>query len=164
MGFVTPDFGTIFWMVISFAVVLFILRKFAWRPILNALKTREYSISDALNAAEIARQQVAELKAGNEVILIEARKEKNLIIQEAHDMKEKILAEAREQARMEMSKSVAAARSQIELEKNAMLNEMKKQLADLSVVIAEQVIRRELESRTRQEQLIDSLLDDLKLN
>ena len=95
MGFVTPDYGTIFWMLIIFGIVLFILKKFAWGPILKALKDRELSIAEALNSAEKARKDVAGLKASNDQIIAEARREKEIILKEARDIKDKIIAEAK---------------------------------------------------------------------
>jgi F-type H+-transporting ATPase subunit b len=163
MGFVTPDYGTIFWMVIIFGVVLFILKKFAWGPILKALKEREKSIADALNSAEKARKDVAGLKASNDQIITEARKEKDLILKEARDIKDKIVAEARNQANAEAQKSIDFARQQINAEKTAAINDIKKQVAELSVMIAEKVIRKELENPKDQEILVEDLLKDLKL-
>ncbi len=163
MGFVTPDYGTIFWMLIIFGIVLFILKKFAWVPILKALKDREKSISDALNTAEKARKEVAGLKAGNDRIIAEARKEKDLILKEARDIKDKIVADAKIQANTEAQKSIEYARQQINDEKISAINDIKKQVAELSVLIAEKVIRKQLENPKDQEILMQDLLKDLKL-
>lgn len=163
MGFVTPDYGTIFWMLIIFGIVLFILKKFAWGPILNALKDREKSISDALNTAEKARKEVAGLKASNDQIIAEARREKEVILKEARDIKDKIIAEAKNQANAEAQKSIDYARQQINAEKAAAINDIKKQVAELSVMIAEKVIKKELEKPKDQEILVEDLLKDLKL-
>lgn len=163
MGFVTPDYGTIFWMLIIFGIVLYILKKFAWGPILKALKDRESSISDALNSAEKARKEVAGLKASNDQIIAEARKEKDQILKEARDIKDKIVAEAKTQANVEAHKSIENAKMQIESEKMAAITEIKKQVAELSVSIAEIVIRKQLENPKDQEKLVEDLLKDLKL-
>lgn len=163
MGFVTPDYGTIFWMLIIFGIVLFILKKFAWAPILKALKDRERSISDALKSAEKARKDVAGLKASNDQIIAEARREKDLILKEARDIKDKIIADAKIQANAETQKSIEYARQQIISEKTAAINEIKEQVAELSVMIAEKVIRKELENPGNQEILIKDLIKDLKL-
>jgi len=163
MGFVTPDYGTIFWMLIIFGIVLFILKKFAWGPILKALKDRERSISDALNSAEKARKEVAGLKASNDQIIAEARKEKDIILKEARDIKDKIIAEARVQANAEAQKGIEIARQQIIAEKDAAINDIKKQVAELSVMIAEKVIKKELENPKDQDILVKDLLKDLKL-
>ena len=163
MGFVTPDYGTIFWMLIIFGIVLFILKKFAWGPILKALNDREQSISDALNSADIARKEVAGLKASNEKIISEARREKDIILKEARDIKDKIVAEAKTQANAESLKSIEFAKQQINAEKIAAINDIKKQVAELSVMIAEKVIRKELENPEDQEKLVEDLLKDMKL-
>mgnify|MGYP001766910520 CR=1 FL=1 len=164
MGLVTPNPGTIFWMLIIFSIALFILRKFAWKPILNALKDREQSISSALNSAEEAKKEVANLKADNERIIIEAKQEKNIILKEAREMKDKIVAEAREKAAAEAAKSVELAKQQIQAEKDAAINDLKKQVAELSVMIAEKVIRKELNNKTEQEKMVNGLVDEIKLN
>jgi F-type H+-transporting ATPase subunit b len=164
MGLVTPNPGTLFWMLLIFGIVLYILRKFAWKPILNALKDREESIAKALNSAEDAKKEVAGLKADNEKIIAEARQEKSIILKEARDMKDKIIAEAKEKAMQEAAKSIVLAKQQIEAEKTAAINDIKKQVAELSVMIAEKVIRKELSNKSEQEKMVDGLIDDIKLN
>jgi F-type H+-transporting ATPase subunit b len=163
MGFVTPDYGTIFWMLIIFGIVLYILKKFAWGPILKALKDREKSISDALNSAEKARKEVAGLKASNDQIIAEARREKDIILKEARDIKDKIVADAKNQANAEAQKSIEFAKQQINAEKTAAINDIKIQVAELSVMIAEKVIKKQLENTKDQEKLVEDLLKDLKL-
>jgi len=163
MGFVTPDYGTIFWMLIIFGIVLFILKKFAWGPILKALKDRELSIAEALNSAEKARKDVAGLKASNDQIIAEARREKEIILKEARDIKDKIIAEAKNLANVEGQKSIESAKQQINAEKDAAINDIKIQVAELSVMIAEKVIRKQLENPKDQEKLIEVLLKDMKL-
>lgn len=164
MGLVTPNPGTIFWMVIIFGVVLFILRKFAWAPILSMLKERESSIEKALNSADLARKEVEGIKADNEKIINEARKEKDIILKEAKEIKENLVAEAKEKAIQEAQKSIEEARRQIENEKTAAIDEIKNQVAELSVMIAEKIIQKELQNKKAQEEMIDGMLDDLKLN
>lgn len=163
MGFVTPDYGTLFWMVIIFGILLFILKKFAWKPILKSLNDRENSIADALSAADKAREEMKGLKAGQEKVMAETRAEKEKILKEAREIKDKFLAEAKEQANAEGQKIVEAARRQVEAEKKAAINEIKKQVAELSVQIAEKVIQKELKDKTTQENMVKGLLDDLKL-
>ncbi len=164
MGLVMPNPGTIIWMLIIFGVVLFILKKFAWKPILNALKEREESIATALNSAEEAKKEVAGLKADNEKIIIEARREKDAILKEAKELKEKIIAEAKEKAGLETQKSIDQARLQIQAEKNSAINDIKKQVAELSIMIAEKVIKKQLAGKGEQEKMVDGLIDDIKLN
>ncbi|MGQ7869040.1 F0F1 ATP synthase subunit B [Sunxiuqinia sp. sy24] len=163
MGFVTPDYGTLFWMTIIFGILLIIMKKFAWKPILNGLKERETSIADALASADKAREEVEHLKADHEKIIAEARKEKEIILKEARDLKDKLLTEAKKQASSEGQKIVANARQQVQNEKDAAINEIKKQVADLSVLIAEKVIQKELKDKQTQETLVQDLLKDLKL-
>jgi F-type H+-transporting ATPase subunit b len=164
MGLVTPNPGTLFWMIIIFGIVLYILRKFAWKPILNALKDREESIANALNLAEEAKREVANLKADNDKIIAEARQEKNVILKEAKEMKDKIIVEAKEKTIQETTRSIELAQRQIQSEKDAAINDLKKQVAELSVMIAEKVLKKELTSKSEQEKMVDGLVDDIKLN
>jgi F-type H+-transporting ATPase subunit b len=164
MGLVTPNPGTLFWMVIIFGIVLFILGKFAWKPILKMLKDREESIANALASADKAREEVAGLKADNEKIMREARHEKEEILKEAREIKDKIVAEAKEKANLEAQKSVEQARLQIESEKMAAISEIKKQVAELSVKIAEKLIKKELSNPAEQDRIVNGQLDDFKLN
>lgn len=163
MELVTPGIGLLFWMAISFTIVFLILKKFAWKPIINALKDREDSIAEALNSAQKARKDVEGLKADNEKIIAEARREKDLILKEARDIKEKIVAEAKAQANAEAQKSIETARMVIQNEKIAAINEIKQQVAELSVSIAEKVLQKELKDKKEQEALVDNLLKDVKL-
>lgn len=164
MGLVSPNPGTIFWMVIVFGIVMLILKKFAWKPILYALKERENSIASALMSAENARKEVASLKADHEAIRLEAQREKEQILKDARDIKEKIIADAREKAQSEAQKAIEQAREQIQLEKVAAINDIRKQVVDLSVNIAEKVIRQKISSSAEQEKMIDLMLKDLTLN
>ena len=161
MGLVMPNPGTIIWMIIIFVIVLLILKNFSWKPILNAFKE---SIASALNSAEEAKKEVAGLKADNEKIIAEARLEKDAILKEAKELKEKIVAEAKEKAGQEAQKTIDQARQQIEAEKTAAINDIKKQVAELSVMIAEKVIKKQLDGKGEQEKMVDGLIDDIKLN
>jgi F-type H+-transporting ATPase subunit b len=163
MGFITPDYGTLFWMLIVFGIVLFILKKFAWKPILSALKDRENSIANALSSADKAREEVKDLKADHEKIIAEAKREKGAILKEAKEVKDKLLVEAKEQAASDGQKIIEAARQQIEIEKNAAISEMKKQIVNLSVLVAEKIIQKELKNKDTQEGMVEDLLKDLKL-
>lgn len=163
MELVTPGVGLLFWMVVSFTIVFLILKKFAFKPIVNALKDREETIEKALNAADTARKEVEGLKANNDKIIAEARKEKDVILKEARELKEKILIEAKTQANAEAQKSIESARQVIENEKLAAVSEIKKQMTELSISIAEKVIRQELKDKKEQEALVDNLLKDVKL-
>jgi len=164
MGLVSPNPGTIFWMVIIFGLVLFILRKFAWKPILNVLKEREESIANALNSAEEAKKEVAGLLADNEKIIAEARRERDIIMKEAIELKDKIIAEAKERAGQEAQKSIDIARQQIMAEKIEAISDIKKQVAGLSVMIAEKLLKKELANNTEHKKMLEGLVDEIKLN
>ncbi len=164
MSLVTPDLGTFFWMMIIFGIVFFVLRRFAWNPILNALKERENSITEALNSASLARRQIEGLKADQETVRAESVREKERILAEAREIKEKIIAEGKEKAQQENSRLMEHFREQIENEKVIALNDIKQQVVDLSIKIAEKILTEKMESTPRQEKLIQSQLQEFKLN
>ena len=164
MGLVTPDYGTVFWMVLAFSLVLYILARFAWKPIMKSLKQREESIDEALKAADLAREEMARLKADHEVIMQEARSERDQLIAEARQIREKMIDQAREEASKEARKVMESARNQLANEKLMAVSEIKKQVAELSVSIAEKLIRHELSKSDQQERLIQDMLNDLNLN
>jgi len=164
MQLINPGFGLIFWMTLIFLIVLFILKKYAWKPILESLKEREDSIENALRAAEEAKKEMAQLKAKNEELLKEAREEKDALLAEARKMKEKIIAEAREKANKEAKSIVEAAREQIEMEKQATLSEIKNIIATYSIEIAEKVLREELSDKKKQQSYVAKLLKEIQLN
>ncbi|MGQ1910687.1 F0F1 ATP synthase subunit B [Marinifilum sp. RC60d5] len=164
MGLVTPELGTFIWMFFSFLVVLLILAKYAWKPILNALKEREDSIEDALNSAERAKEEMAKLQADNEKILQEARKEREAMLKEAKEMGAKLVNEAKQKATIEADKVIESARINIEGEKAAALGEIKAQVANLSVDIAEKVLRQQFADDQQQKDYFKKLMDEVKLN
>ncbi|MCD6333587.1 MAG: F0F1 ATP synthase subunit B [Bacteroidales bacterium] len=164
MGLVTPDYGTIFWMVLAFGLVFMLLKKFAWKPILNSLKNREQSIREALEAADVARGEMAKLQADNELVLQQARKERDALLDEAREMRESMIEEARDKAALEAEKVVLKARKQIENEKLSALSDIRKQISELSIQIAEKVLRKELSNAADHESLIQEMLKDIKLN
>lgn len=164
MELVKPDFGLIFWMTVSFLIVVFILKKFAWKPILTALKERESSIEEALNAAKRAKEEVANMKAENERVLREARNERDILLKEARETKDAIINEARVRAQTEGDRLIMIARESIQNEKMAAISELKNQVAQLSIEIAEKVIRQELSGDEKQKALVNQLLKDVKLN
>jgi F-type H+-transporting ATPase subunit b len=164
MELVKPEFGLVFWMTVSFLIVVFILRKFAWGPILSSLKERETSIEDALNAAKKAKDEVANMKAENEQLLKQARNERDMMLKEARDTKDAIVNEARAKAQTEADRMISSAREAIQNEKMAAITELKNQVATLSIEIAEKVIRQQLASDDKQKALVNDLLKDVKLN
>lgn len=164
MDLVTPGIGLIFWTVIIFGILLFLLKKYAWKPITNAVKTREESIRSALKAADTAKEEMQQLQADNEKILKEARGERDALMKEARDVKETIISEAKQKAEAEAKKLIKNARQSIENEKASAISEIKKQVAKLSVEIAETILREELKEDKKRSELVGKLLDDIKLN
>ena len=164
MELVTPELGLLFWMLLSFAIVLYLLKKFAWKPILKALRDREENIQKALDSAELAREQMKQLKADNEIIMQEAREERDFLLQDAREVKEKMIAEAKEQANQEAQKIVKAARIKIRNEKAAAIEDIKNQVAALSIEMTEKILKQKLEDRKEQKELIKKLLDEIELN
>ena len=161
MDLITPEFGLFFWQTIVFLVLIFVMAKFAWKPILGAVNKREESINDALASAEEARKEMQNLKADNEQLLKEARADRDAILKEAREIKEKIITEATEDAQKKADRIVAQAQENIKLEKQAAMTELKNHVATLSIEIAEKVIRKELSSDEKQHQMIDKMLGDV---
>jgi len=164
MGLVTPGIGLIIWMTIAFLVVWIGLGKFAWPAILETIKEREESIANALKSAEKAKEDMAQLQSDNEKILKQAREERDVILKEGKEMREKMIADAKGQAQGEADKIVASARESIATEKLAAMAEIKNHVASLSVDIAEKILKSELSNADKQKQLVNTLLDDIKLN
>ncbi|MCH2197268.1 MAG: F0F1 ATP synthase subunit B [Flavobacteriales bacterium] len=160
----SPSLGTMVWASIAFIIVLIILRRAAWGPILKGLKEREESIAESLNEAEKARQDIADLKSDNEKLLQEARVERDNILKEARELKDSMIADAKNQAKEEAEKMVNSAREAIETEKAAALADLKEHVAMLSLEIAEKVVRQSLSSDDSQKALVDKLLQETDLN
>lgn len=161
---VSPGIGLIFWMLLSFSILLFILGKFAWKPILKMIKEREESIAKALQAAEEARKEMQRLQANNEQIIAEARKQADQIIKEAREMKDKIIAEAKQTASQEADKIIKNAEIIIENEKNQAMKEIRNQVVEFSVLVAEKVLRKELSNEYKQKEFIEQLLNEINPN
>ncbi|MES2559697.1 MAG: F0F1 ATP synthase subunit B [Bacteroidota bacterium] len=164
MDLVTPSIGLVFWSTISFLVLFFLLTKFAWKPITAALQEREDSIDEALKAAENARKQMEKLTADNEKLLNQARAERDAMLKDANDMKESIIAQAKKSAVEEGNKMIANAKASIEQEKVAAMNELKTQVALLSVDMAEKILRTKMEDRAQQEAYVNENLKSISLN
>ena len=158
------SYGLFFWQLIILLIVIFILGKFAWKPIVNALEEREKGISDALASAEKAKLEMARLTNENEQLLKEAREERDLILKEAKELKDKIVAEAKESAQTEGAKLIENAKREIEDQKLKALAEVKNQVSALSLDIARKVLTKEFEDQGKQEALVSDLLKDVKLN
>ena len=164
MDLVTPDLGLLFWTGIVFCSLLFLLAKFAWKPILNSLEERESGINNALEAADNARKEMQNLQSDNEQLVKEAREERDAMLKEAREIKEKMISEAKEEAKGVATTLIENAQASIEQEKQAALAEIKKSVADLSIGIAESVIKRELASKEDQLQLVEGILKEVTLN
>ena len=164
MDLVTPGIGLIFWTTLIFFLLLILLRIFAWKPILNAVKNRESSIKSALESAEKAKEEMKKLLVKNEQILKDAKIERDLMLRDAKLAREKVINEAKEKASQEASKLLALARQNIQNEKESAINEIKLQVANLSVAIAEKILREKLSGDKNQNDLINKLIDDIELN
>lgn len=164
MELVNPGIGLVFWMTVSFAILLWILAKYAWKPIMKALKERESSIDEALNAAKNAKKEMEELKFSNEELLKEAKEERDEILRTARQMKDTIIQEARNKAKEESRKIVDSAKDSIHYEKMAAVTELKNQIGKLSIEIAEKLLREELSGTNKQKELLNKLIDDISFN
>ncbi|MCB0772632.1 MAG: F0F1 ATP synthase subunit B [Flavobacteriales bacterium] len=160
---VEPAFGLIFWMTLSFGVAFFLLAKFAWKPILNALHERERSIEDAIGEARKAREEVAAMKAGNEELLQQARNERDQLLKEAREIRDREIAGAKDRAKAEADAILARAREDIRNEKNAAITEMKNLVGELSIEVAERILREKLSDKAAQEALLEKVLKESDL-
>ena len=164
MQLINPGLGIIFWMTLTFGIVVFILGKYAWPSILKGLKEREQSIQESLDAAKDAQEQMQRLKADNEKLLQEAKEERAAILADARKIKEKILEEAKEKATQQADHIVAQAKERIDHEKKAALTEIKNTIAEYSIEIAEKILREELKDKNKQKELVAKLLKETSLN
>ncbi len=164
MELVSPGIGLIFWMTLSFGIVLFILGKFAWKPILKSLHEREDSIDEALNTANKAREDMKQLKFDNEALLKEAKGERDAILHDARDIKDTIIEESKIKANEEANRIIEAAKEAIQHEKLAAITDLKNQVATLSIEIAEKILKEELSDDKRQEEYVQKLIDEVEIN
>lgn len=164
MSLINPGFGLVIWMTIAMLVVLFVLKKFAWKPIMQALKEREDSIESSLRAAEKAHEEMKDLKLDNEALLKEAKNERDAILREARKIKETIIEEAKGKASEEANNIVESAKERIQHEKSAAIVEIKNLIADQAITIAEKVLREELKDKSKQKDYIKVLLKETNLN
>jgi F-type H+-transporting ATPase subunit b len=164
MNLITPEFGLIFWQTLIFLLVLFVLGKFAWKPILDALKAREASIEEALQSAEKAREEMANLQAGNEKLIAEAKEERDKMLKDAARMAEDLREQARQESKAIGDKMIEEARLTIESEKNDAINQIRDQVAELSLQITEKLLKKNLQDDKSQQALIKGYMKDIKLN
>lgn len=158
------SFGLFFWQALILIALIFLLRKFAWKPILEALNSREEGIKNALESAEKARMEMDSLKSDNKKLMQEARQERDELMKDARQIKEKMIAEASGEAEEKANMMIEKAQAAIKSEKQSALAEIKAQMAELSIEIAEKVVKKELDNKDKQMQLVDSMLKDVKLN
>lgn len=164
MDLLTPGVGLIFWQTVVFVLLVFLLAKLAWKPIISSLKEREASIQNALDTAEKARLEMAQLKSDNEKLLNEARQERDRILREARDVANRLKDEAQVEAKKGADKIIEDARAAINIEKQAALKDVKVQVALFSLEIAEKLMKKNLSADKSQKELVESYLKDLKIN
>ena len=158
------ELGLFFWQILIFVGLIFLLKKFAWKPILDAVNDREEGIKNALLSAENARKEMQNLQADNQRILQEARLERDTMLKEAREMREKMIAESKDDAQAQGLKMIEQAKAAIEGEKNAAMAELKLQVSTMSIQIAEKLLRDELSNKEAQSKLVEKMLGDVKLN
>ncbi|MBI2274885.1 MAG: F0F1 ATP synthase subunit B [Bacteroidetes bacterium] len=161
---VLPDIGLVFWSTIAFIVLFFVLRAFAWKPILKAITDREQGIEDALLKADKMKAEMAALKNENEAMMAQAREERAVMIKEAKEHSAKMISEAKDKAKAEYDRIVADAQLAITQQKNAALTDVKNQVGALVIEVSEKVLRRELSNKAEQEKYINDLAEVVKLN
>ncbi len=164
MDLLKPGLGLVFWTLIAFFIVLIILKKFAWKPILSSLKERETTIADSLATAQKVKAEMALLKNENEAMMAKAREERGLMIKEAKEATDKMISDAKDKARREYDRIVADAQLAINQQKNAALIDVKNQVGKLVIEVSEKVLRRELSQKQQQEAYIKELAESVKLN
>lgn len=156
--------GLFFWQAILFIALILLLKKFAWKPILDSVNEREEGIKNALDSAEKAKLEMQNLQADNQKLLKEAREERESMLKEARDIKNKMIEDAKGEAQSQANKMIAQAQAAIEGEKKAAIADLKTQVANLSIEIAEKVVREELSNKDKQIKLVESMLGEAKLN
>lgn len=164
MELVNVGIGLIFWMTLAFLLLVFILRKFAWKPIMGALKEREDSIENALHMADKAREEMAQLQANNEQLLREAREERDAMLKETRQLRDNIIEEAKQKANAEYNRILDSARENIQFEKMAAITELKNEVASLSLQFAEKLLREELSDKAKHEEYIRKHINEIKFN
>lgn len=164
MDLIKPEIGLIFWTSVSFFILLFILGKYAWKPILKAVSDREHSIESALSKAEAVKEEMNRLTTENESMLKQARAERDAILAEATKVKNQIIGEAKEAAQKEGARQLELARIEINNQKAIAMADVKNQVASLSLEIAEKVLRKQFEDQKKQDELVRDLLKEVKLS
>ena len=158
------EFGLFFWQILIFVGLIFLLKKFAWKPILDSVNEREEGIKNALLSAENAKRDMQNLKSDNEKLLADARAEREIMLKDAREIKEKMIADAKSEAQVQGAQMIAQAKAAITSEKNAAMADLKNQVSNLSLQIAEKVLRNELTDKDSQAKLVEKMLGEAKLN
>ena len=164
MDLLTPEFGLFFWTLTAFLIVFFILKKYAWKPILKSLSERETGIAQSIATADKIKIEMAQMKSDNEKLMVQAREERNVMLKEAKEMKDRIVSEAKEQAKTEANKIVSDAQQQITQQKMAALTEVKNEIGKLAVEVAEKILRKQLDGKDAQSNYAELLTNEIKLN
>ncbi|MFZ4770177.1 MAG: F0F1 ATP synthase subunit B [Ferruginibacter sp.] len=164
MELLLPHLGLIIWTLLAFIIVFFILKKYAWKPILTGLNQREANIAASIATAEKVKLEMAQLKNENEALLASAREERALMLKEAKEIKDKMINTAKDEAKIQASKIIADAHTSIENQKMAAIIDLKNQLGNMVVEVSEKILRRELSNKAEQENYIKQLTNDVKLN
>lgn len=164
MELVTPGIGLIFWMTLSFLIVIFVLGKFAWNPVLKMIKEREHSIETALDAADKARTELIELQKINEDLISKAKEEAAQMVKDAHKIRDSIVDGSVAKAQEEANRKIEQARIEIQNEKNKAMTELKNEIALFSIEIAEKLLKKELAKDENQKEFINTLMKDMNLN
>ncbi|MEJ7626571.1 MAG: F0F1 ATP synthase subunit B [Ferruginibacter sp.] len=164
MDLLLPHLGLIVWTLIAFLVVLFILKKFAWKPILKGLNDREANIADSIATAEKVKLEMAQLKSENEALLASAREERAAMLKEAKEIKDKMINDAKDDAKVQASKIITEAQASIQNQKMAAITDIKNQVGNLVIEVSEKILRRELADKKEQEKYIRDLANDIELN
>lgn len=164
MGLLTPDLGYFVWALIIFLILLFILKKFAWKPIIKMLNEREQNIAGSIATAEKIKAEMAKLQNENEALLAKAREERAQLLKEARETKEKIINEAKDVAKVEAGKIITDAQQAINAQKMAAITEVKNEVGKMVVELSEKILKKELSAATKQEDYINSLVKEIKLS
>jgi F-type H+-transporting ATPase subunit b len=164
MELITPSLGLIFWMTLAFSLLWFILGKYAWPAIIKALKEREASIEQALHEADKAREEMKQLRIDNEALYKAGKEERDILMRDARKIADSLIADARDKAHHEYQSLMESARESIQNEKMAAIVDLKNQLAQLSVEIAEKILREKLDGSQKQNEYIKKLVDEAKFN
>jgi len=164
MDLLTPELGLFVWTLLAFLIVFFILRKFAWKPILSSLHERETGIADSIAAAERVKKEMSQMQADNEKLMMEARAQSAQLLKEAKEMKDSIINKAKEETKVVADKMIADAQQQIQQQKMAALTEVKNEIGKLAVEVAEKVIRKQLATADSQNDYAQMLAEEIKMN